>query len=155
MTISYPNFAQATLPETTIVPDPDNKELFIPWLTRLYEDIAIVVNQKDWLAFTIPVADQSHPTVIPNIPNQGSFIICISGVSDGMPGCTYSLIKSISTAAGNPSMIQTQAGSTFNDITSWNGVKLIITSNANNFLISHDGATGLIGNFNIRFIGTT
>ena len=149
---SFPQNVFTDLPFTTVVPDPDNKELFVPWLTRLYEDIATVVNQKDWTYYTIPIG--TTEVDIPNIPNRGAFLICVSGVDDGMPGCTYSLIKNNSTSAGNPSLLQTEAGTAIGNTTTWLGVKLIITSSATNFQIKHNATAGTIGNFNIRFIGT-
>lgn len=154
MTITFPNFDFPFLEETTIVPDPSNKELFLPWLTRLYEDIAVVVNDKDWRTFTIPIG--ATVSDIPNIANQGAFIICICGENDGMPGCTYSLIKTNSTALGVPSMLQSESGTQIGDDFSWLGVRLVIpaVTTLTNFQIHHDGASDLIGNFIIRFIGT-
>ncbi len=155
MTITFPNSPFQDLPFTTIVPDPSDVELFVPWLTRLYEDLATVVNLKDWTEYSIPVGTTKGD--LPNIPNLGAFIICIAGTMDGMPACTYSMIKTNSTAAGVPSLIQTQPGTTTGTNTDWNGVKLLIstTSSSTNFQINHDGAAGLIGNFNVRFIGTS
>jgi hypothetical protein len=150
MSIIYPYQPFGDLPITTIVPDPDDKELFIPWFTRLYEDLATTINLKDWTEYTIAIA--ATKSSIPNIPNQGAFIICVAGTMDGMPACTYSMIKTDSTAAGVPALIQTQPGTTG----SWSGIKLLIstTSSSTNFQINHDGASTLIGNFNVRFIGT-
>lgn len=155
MTITYPNSPFQDLAFTTIVPDPEDKMLFIPWLTRTYEDIATIVNLKDWTEYTIPIGATKGD--IPNIPNLGAFIICIAGTMDGMPACTYSMIKTNSTAAGVPAMIQTQPGTTIGTNTAWNGVKLLIstTASSTNFQINHDGASSLIGNFNVRFIGTS
>lgn len=154
MTISYPTEPFTELPYTTIVPDPEDKFMFIPWLTRTYEEIAQTVNLKDWKYYTIPVGTTKSD--IQNIPNMGAFIICIAGTMDGMPACTYSLIKTSSTTAGNPALIQTQEGTTIGTNTDWNGVSLLIstTSSSTNFQINHNGAAGLIGNFNVRFIGT-
>lgn len=155
MTITFPNSPFSDLAFTTIVPSPSDEELFVPWLTRLYEDLATVINNKDWVSYTIAVGAVKQ--AIPNIPNLGAFIICIAGTMDGMPACTYSMIKTNSTAAGVPSLIQTQAGTTIGSNTAWNGVKLLIstTASSTNFQINHDGASSLIGNFNVRFIGTT
>jgi len=157
-TLSYPIVRLATLADTVIVPDPSDTDLFIPWLTRLYEDIALAVNQKDWLSFTIPIGQMSTPTVIPNIPNQGAFILIVAGTLDGMPAGVYSLIKSISTQAGaQPIIIQKQTGVTFNGNTAWNGVDIRVSNaDANNWTISHNAADAtLVGNFNIRVVGTT
>lgn len=155
MTISFPNNPFRDLPFTTIVPDPEDKELFVPWLTRLYEDLATVINLKDWKVYSIPVGTTKSD--LPNIPNLGAFIICIAGTMDGMPACTYSMIKTNSSAAGSPSLIQNQAGTAIGASASWNGVNLLIstTTSSTNFQINHDGAAGLIGNFNVRFIGTS
>lgn len=154
-TITFPTNPFEDLPFTTIVPDPEDKEMFVPWLTRLYEDLATTINLKDWTEYTIPVG--STKSDLPNIPNQGAFIICIAGTMDGMPAVTYSLIKTNSTAAGVPAIIQSQPGTAIGTNVDWNGVKILITttSSSTNFQINHDGAAGLIGNFNVRFIGTS
>ena len=155
MTITFPNSPFVDLPFTTIVPDPEDKNLFIPYLTRVYEDLATVINQKDWKSYTIAVASTKQD--LPNIPNLGAFIICIAGTMDGMPACTYSMIKSNSTVAGVPVLIQNQVGTIIGTNTAWNGIKLLIstTASSTNFQINHDGASSLIGNFNVRFIGTS
>lgn len=152
MTNTFPTLPFLDLPLTTIVPDPDDKQLFIPWLTRVYEDIALTVNQKDNTFFTIPIGTVA--SVIPNLPNSGAFIICVAGTMDGMPAVTYSLIKTNSESAGLGQQLQVQPGTTIGNNATWNGVNLLISSNATNFTIVHNAAAGTIGNFNVRFIGT-
>jgi starvation-inducible outer membrane lipoprotein len=155
MSISFPSNPFIDLPLTTIVPDPEDKQLFIQWLTRLYEDLATVINLKDWTYYTIPVGSVASP--IPNIPNMGAFLICIAGTMDGMPACTYSMLKTNSTAPGQTQLIQDQAGTMIGSDASWDGKKLQIVTNltTTNFEIRHDATVpGLIGNFNVRFIGT-
>lgn len=150
--MTFPSFQLPYLPPNTIVPPPNNEDLFIPYLNRLYEEIALVVNSKDWRFFTFPIG--SIPTNIPNIGNSGAYIICVAGIMDGMPALTYSLIKTNSTVAGVTQLIQTEQGTTIGTNTDWNGIKLLVTSTASNFQIAHDGASTLIGNFNMKFIGT-
>lgn len=150
--MTFPDFTLPYLPPNTIVPSPNDENLFIPYLNRLYEEIALVMNQKDFRFFTIPIGTTA--VSIPNIANSGAFIICISGTEDGMPAATYSMIKTNSTVAGTVSQIQVQSGTTIGTDTTWNGVKLLLGSTASNFTIVHNAASGTIGNFNIKFIGT-
>jgi hypothetical protein len=132
------------LPLTTIVPV--NEDLFIPYLTLLYEDIASAVNGKDNVAF--PMSISSTPTNIVNLPSFGSFIICVSGVSSSLPTLTASLCKASASASGAVTLLGAQPGTN-----AWSGFTLTITSTANNFQIAHDN-TGVMGNFNLRIIGT-
>lgn len=140
-----PNIAQGLLPTSTIVPR-DNEAIFITYLTRLYEDIAIVVNGKDSIYFTMSVTDVAQN--IPNVANFGSFIIAVSGQTSTLPTKTASLCKADSTAAGSITGIGSQVGTG-----SWAGNTIIISSTATNFQIRHD-RTGVSGNFNVRIIGT-
>ena len=133
------------LPPNTIVPE--SEDLFIPYLNHLYEDIAYNVNAKDYSFYTIPVT--STATNIPNIPNFGAFIICVSGQTSGLPTITASLCKADATVAGSVTPIDSQVGTTG----IWTGIALTISSTGTNFQIKHNSA-GNIGNFNVRVIGT-
>lgn len=135
---------QPLLPPNTIVPQ--NEDLFISYFNRLYEDIASAVNSKD--ANFFPMAITSTAQNILNLPNFGSYIICVSGVETSLPTITASLCKASATAAGSISGIGSQVGTG-----SWAGNALTITSTATNFQIVHDRASAT-GNFNIRIIGT-
>ena len=139
-------YLRGTLPPNTIVPE--NKDLFVPYLNRMYEDIAYAVNSKDFSFFPIPITDTA--TNIPNLPSFGSFIICISGVDSSLPTLTASLCKSDSGIAGAIVPLGFQLGS----VAPWAGTSLTITSTASNFQIVHTAAAGVIGNFNVRIIGT-
>jgi len=133
--------------------------LFIPYLNRSYEDIALTVNNKDNIYFLTAITDT--PQDIPNLPNFGAYIICVSGgptQDPGAPGTpatgttlptlTASLCKSDATAGGSIAVLGSQAGTG-----AWAGNNLTITSTATNFQIAHDRA-GVTGNFNIRILGT-
>jgi hypothetical protein len=143
------------LPPNTIVPE--SQDLFLPWINRLYEDIAFAVNNKDNIFF--PMSITNVATDIPNLPNFGAFLICVSGstsitnpstnVVNWLPTLTASLCKSKNDAAGSVAVLGSQAGT--GDI--WAGIVLTITSTNNNFQIAHNLA-GTSGNFNIKFIGT-
>lgn len=149
MSKQVPNVTLPFLPPNTIMPSPvDQEDIFIQYFNRLYEDIAYTVNQKDFRFFTIPVPTTA--TKIPNIPNQGAFIICVCGQENGMPALTASLIKTDSSAAGFSSNIQIQQGTTG----VWLGVNLQIGSTATNFTIVTNAVAGTVGNFNIKIIGT-
>ncbi len=152
MTNTFPTLPFYDLPLTTIIPSPSDEDLFLPYLTRLYEDIATVVNQKDNTYYTIPIGTTAM--AIPNVPNFGAYLICVAGTEDGMPTTTYSLTKANSTANGVATNLSRQAGTTIGGVTTWNGVNLTIASSATNFTIVHNAAAGTIGNFNVRFIGT-
>lgn len=133
------------LPPNTIVPESD--DLFVPYLNHLYEEIAYNVNARDYSFYTIPIT--SIATNIPNIPNFGAFLICVSGTTNGLPTITASLCKADVSSAGSVIPLGSQAGT----IGIWAGSNLTITSTATNFQIKHD-SSGNAGNFNIRIIGT-
>ena len=140
-------FKLPSLPPNTIVPENDN--LFIPYLNRLYEDIAFTVNNKDSGYFTIPITDT--PVNIPNLATFGAFIVCVSGQTTDLPTLTASLCKADATAAGSITPIGSQVGTNV-----WAGKALTITSTATNFQIAHNLVTLPVttGNFNIRILGT-
>ena len=142
--MTYPIITQPTLPPNTIVPE--NDFLFIPYLNRLYEDIANTVNNKDNIYFQAPIT--SSATNIPNLPNFGAYVICVSGTLSTLPTITASLCKSSATASGSVAVLGSQAGTG-----AWAGNTLTITSTATNFQIAHNRA-GVTGNFNIRILGT-
>ncbi len=139
---------QPLLPPNTIVPI--NEDLFIPYLNRLYEDIASAVNSKDPKYY--PMAISSSAQNILNVPSFGAYVICVSGVDETLPTVTASLCKSSKTVAGSVTGIGAQVGTG----TFWGGFQLIISSTATNFQIRHDKVTVpiTVGNFNIRLIGT-
>ncbi len=143
--MSFPIIEQPSLPPNTIVPE--NDALFIPYLNRLYEDIAFTVNNKDDNFFQIAITDVASD--IPNLPNFGSFIICVSGSATGLPTLTASLTKASASNAGTIAVLGSQAGTT----APWVAATLTITSTATNFQINHSVAA-TTGNFNIRIIGT-
>ena len=97
---------QPLLPPNTIVPD--NENLFVPYLTQLYEDIALAVNSKD--ANFYPMAITSTAQNIINVPNFGAYLICISGVDSTLPTLTASLCKSDSSSAGSIATLGSQNG---------------------------------------------
>lgn len=142
--MSYPIIQQPSLPPNTIVPE--NDFLFIPYLNRLYEDISLTVNNKDNIYFEAPIT--STATNIPNLPNFGAYIVCISGTLSTLPTLTASLCKSTSTSSGSVAVLGSQNGSG-----AWAGISLTITSTSTNFQIAHNN-TGVPGNFNIRILGT-
>ena len=142
--MTFPIVEQSNLPPNTIVPT--DKNLFIPYLTRLYEDIAVAVNEKDNSYFQFAITDTAQN--IPNIPNFGAFIICVSGSDSTLPTISASLCKASATANGSVTGIGSQVGTG-----SWAGNALTISSTATNFQIAHNRA-GVTGNFNIRVIGT-
>lgn len=142
--MTFPIVQQPSLPTTTIVPESDN--LFIPYLNQLYQDISNTVNNKDAKFFTTAIS--STAANIPNLPNFGAFIICVSGSDTSLPTLTASLCKASSSGAGSIAPLGSQVGTG-----AWAGNALTITSTATNFQIAHNRA-GVSGNFNIRIIGT-
>lgn len=142
--MTYPTFDFPVLPTTTIIPS--NKDLFIPYQNRVYEELAAAINERDNTYFPWPIT--STPENIPNVPNFGAFIICISGETSTLPTITASLCKADATAAGSIAVLGSQVGTG-----AWAGNALTITSTATNFQVAHD-RTGISGNFNIRVIGT-
>ena len=137
--MTYPVVSLPELPPNTIVPE--NESLFIPYLNRLYEDIAFAVNNRDFIYFEIPITDT--PTDIPNLPNFGAFVVCVSGtepqrdntgaIIGWLPTLNDSLCKADATAAGSIAVLGSQVGTG-----SWAGNALTITSTATNFQIAHN-----------------
>lgn len=148
--MSFPNIELPYLPPNTIVPMPvDQEDLFVQYFNRLYEDIAFALNMRDFIAYPIPITDVAQN--IPNIPNFGSFLVCVAGVDSDQPTGIWTLCKSDSSAAGtmgatNPLCSQAGAGD-------WALNVLTITSTATNFQIAHDRAN-FTANFKIRILGT-
>ena len=142
--MTFPVFEFAFLPTTTVVPQ--NDDLFIPYLNRVYEEIAFAVNEKDDSYFPWPITDTA--TNFPNVPNFGAFIVCISGETTSLPTITASLCKASATGAGSIAVLGSQVGTG-----AWAGNALTITSTATNFQVRHN-RTGVTGNFNIRVLGT-
>ena len=143
--MTFPHVQNAPLPPNTIVPE--NKDLFIPYLNRLYEDIAFAVNNKVDRFFPFAISDV--PADIPNLPNFGAYIICVSGSTSGLPTYTAMLNKPDSGVAGTITNATQGAGT----VAPFVAAVLTITSSATNFQIAHNAA-GVTGNFNIKFIGT-
>jgi hypothetical protein len=143
--MSFPITNLPSLPPNTIVPQDDN--LFISYLNRLYEDIAFTVNNKDTIYFPIPVTNAV--TNITNLPTFGSYIVCVSGESSGLPCTTVALCKASSAASGTVAVLTSQAGTA----APWIGATVTISSAATNYQINHSVAA-TTGNFNIRIIGT-
>lgn len=142
--MSYPVYEFPFLPTTTVIPS--NEDLFIPYQNRVYEELAQAINERDNSYFPWPIT--STASNVPNVPNFGAFIICISGELSGLPTLTASLCKADATAAGSVAVLGSQAGTG-----AWAGNVLTITSTASNFQVAHN-RTGVTGNFNIRVIGT-
>ncbi len=142
--MTFPIILLPSLPPNTIVPE--NDALFLPYLNRIYEDIAFTVNNKDNIFFQIPITSSS--TDIPNLPNFGAYIVCVSGTLSTLPTLTVSLCKADATASGSIAGLGSQVGTG-----AWGGYALTITSTATNFQIAHNN-TGVTGNFNIRILGT-
>ncbi len=147
MSAEIPEVELPFLPPNTIMPSPvEQQDLFEPYFNRLYEDIALAVNSRDFVAFSIPIS--STAANIPNLPNFGAFFIAISGTESGMPSGTWALVKSDENVAGiGLAGITLQAGTG-----TWAGINLVITSTADNFQIAHTGTVS--GSFNIRIAGT-
>lgn len=142
--MTFPVITLPSLPPNTIVPE--NESLFIPYLNRLYEDIANTVNSKDTNFFQIPIT--STASNIYNLPNYGAYLLTVSGTDSGLPTITASLVKSDAAIAGVVNILGTQAGTG-----AWAGNVLTITATATNFQIAHNRAN-VTGNFNINITGT-
>ena len=150
MTFLPSQFNFNELPGNTIVPDLEPEDVFIQYLTRIYEDIAFAVNNKDNVSFVIPISNIAAD--IPNVSQFGAFLLCVSGVEDTLPTAIWALCKSNEDAAGTGfvTALTTQAGTGTAGV--WLGVTLAITSTATNFQIRHTGT--LTGNFSIRIVST-
>ncbi len=144
MTFPTQGYQQPYLATSTIVPQSD--DLFIPYFNRTYEAIALTVNQKVGSYFQIPIG--SSAANIPNLPNFGSYILCISGSLSTLPTIVVALCKSDATASGSVAMLAHQAGTG-----AWATYTLTVSATATNFQVAHNN-TGVTGNFNIQILGT-
>ena len=142
--MTYPVYEFPFLPTTTVIPEKD--DLFIPYQNRVYEELASAINERDNSYFPWPIT--STASNLPNVPNFGAFVICISGETTTLPTLTASLCKADAGAAGSIAVLGSQVGTG-----AWAGNALTITSTATNFQVAHN-RTGVTGNFNIRVIGT-
>jgi hypothetical protein len=143
-----PDFPFLELDNATICPSPSADNLFIPYFNRLYENIALSVNARDFIYFTAPITDKA--TNIPNMANFGAFLLCVSGATTGMPAYVWALTKADQSAAGVGFVALTSQVGT---VAPWVAATLTISSTGTNFQIRHSVAA-TIGNFNFRFIGT-
>lgn len=144
MTFPFSPYQQPFLPTTTIVPSDD--DLFIPYFNRTYEAIALTVNQKVGSYFQIPITDAA--VNIPNLPNFGAFLLCISGSLSTLPCIVVALSKADSTASGVVAVLTSQVGTS-----AWAGNALTVSATATNFQVKHNRA-GVTGNFNLQILGT-
>ncbi len=146
--MNQPNSPYPDLPPNTIVPDPvEQKDIFIQYFNRLYEDIAFAMNQRDFNYYTIQLTDT--PQNIPFVPTFGAFLILVSGVDSSLPTGIWSACKSDrSITTASITLINTQDGEG-----DWATFGLLLTSTTTNLQLSHS-RTGIIANFNIRVVGT-
>ena len=148
--MTFPISSFKNLPPLTIVPDPvDDKENFIQYFNRLYEQMAFVINERMTPYYAIPISDT--PKDIPNLPQFGAFLVMVSGIDSSQPVKTWSLVKSDRGIAGVINILGTQAGTGI-----WAGIDLTITTTATNFQIAHNLVTvpATTATFNIAVIGT-
>lgn len=155
--MTVPDVKLPYLARDTIVPDPEDLPTFLQYLTRLYEDISICINSRDFIFFPIAISDV--PTRIPNIPRNGAFLVCVSytdpivinGIEEYPPASVWALAKASPSAAGAINVLSFQAGVG----ATWGGIVLTITCPApfNDYLIAHNLAA-TTASFNIRIIGT-
>lgn len=143
--MSVPVTFRTNLTSTTTVPEAP--ELLIPYLTRQFEDISTAVNARDFNFF--PMAINNVPASIINLPTFGSYLICISGITSGLPTTIVAVCKNSSTAAATIAVLASQAGTA---PLAFVGATLTVSSTASNIQVNHSVATS--GNYNIRFIGT-
>jgi hypothetical protein len=144
--MSFNNVQLPYLSPDTIVPSPQEIMTFVQYLTRLYEDIAININARDFTAFSIPISDTAAD--IPNVARFGAFMVLVSGIESTLPTAVWALTKSSDAAVGVVNLLSSQAGTG-----AWAGNILTITSTTTNFQIKHNRA-GITAGFNIRIVGT-
>lgn len=118
------------------------------WTDRDIE-IADVVNKK--IDKAEPITITSTPTNIRVIPQRGAFIVTVYGVKDQRPTLIAALVKSDEGVAGTITGVASQTTA----IGAWSGVSLVITSTATNFQIAHSGASNLVDDFLVTYIGLT
>ena len=164
--MSVPIVQRPYLLNTTIVPDTNDLQTFLQFLTRLYEDIAFAVNQRDFVFFPMAVPPPANlvppnppPEILPqqitNMPLFGSFVVCVSGEDAGLPCATYAINKADIFQAGVYTLLSSQAG----NVAPWIGFNVTIQDNpapppTGEISITISNTSTMTGNFNIRIIGT-
>lgn len=160
--MTSPNVQRAYLLNTTIVPELKDAFTFNQFLTRVYEDIAYAVNQRDYVYFPIdvpPAPAAGPPVILPkaiqNMPLFGSFIVCISGIKPGLPCATYAVNKADIYQAGVYTLLSSQAG----NVAPWIGFNVTLQDNptpptSGEIDITISNTSTMTGNFNIRVIQT-
>jgi hypothetical protein len=154
--MSVPIVQRAYLLESTIVPRTNDLQTFTQYLTRLYEDIALAVNQRDFVYFTMSISGTA--TTIPNLPLFGTFFILFSGQNPGLPCGTHVMNKADIRQVGFVSETSSQQG----NIAPWVGTSLLVFNNPAppatgeiDIQVRHNNADPTLqGNFNVRIIGT-
>jgi len=153
MTFLPSQFNFNELPGNTIVPDLDPPDVFIQYFTRLYEDIAFAVNNKDNVAFTFTISNKRVD--IPNLPPFGAVFLVISGVDNTQPCGIWALSRSDNRLPGTQSEIANENGTD-----AWAGKSILISTDnpapgtvnvLRNFQIRHD-RTDVTANFNLRIV---
>jgi len=157
------NYQYPNLPTSIIWPE-NPKD--IPWfMTRLYEEMAFAINQKDNGIFQMAISE--NPTQIPNLDTTGSYLINVSGSepyidSNGRtnywPSYIFQLTKVDPNADGDWTSTQNTDGVgptlgavaltiTFQNVPSGTGPKY--------YFINHSlSGSGIVGSFNVNIQGT-
>ena len=160
--MSVPIGQRPYLLNSTIVPRFDDANTFLQYLTRLYEDIALAVNQRDFIYFPLAVPPQPtagppiiYPQTISNLALFGSFLVCISGQLTGLPCATYAVNKPDIYQAGTYTLLS----SAVVNIAPWSVFNVILQDNPSppatgEISITIYNTSTMTGNFNIRIIGT-
>ena len=152
------NFQRPDLPQTIIWPtNPDD----IPWfMMRLYEQMTQAINNKDFGPFQMAIGTSATP--IQNIPDSGSFILCISG-EPIVTGTTFNywrtkswaITKTSPTANGVATLIGEQAGTGTLIASDYTISYATLSSNSTStFVHIRHNVPNVTGSFNIRIIGT-
>ena len=152
------NFQRPDLPQTIIWPT--NSE-DLPWfMMRLYEQMSQAINNKDFGPFKMAIGTSATP--IQNMPDSGTFILCVSGDPTGS-GATLSewrtqswvITKSSTTANGVATSIGTQAGTnTLAGSTYTISYATLSGNSTSTFVHINHNIANVTGSFNIRIIGT-
>lgn len=155
------NFDLPNLPQSIVWPQNDAD---IPWfMNRLYEQMALSINSRDFNYFPMAISDTASQ--IQNLRNFGAYLLCVggtnnvinpaTGVVNWLPSYVWPLAKAQDTVAGTlPAPLTFQNGT--GDI--WAGATLTLSSivsfnNTQVYALNHNKA-GLVGSFNIRIVGT-
>lgn len=118
------------LPET--INEPDDREQATIYREGIYRTIAYAVNARDFSSEPFRVSDAPSPLDLPR--PYGSFVILVSGSTDGMPALIALAVQVSSSSQATIQVLLSSPGTQGK----WNGRSLYLNSTPQGLSLRHD-----------------